>query len=564
MNIKKALVIVACTLPAVSARANAEFTATHGMVVVTTGTPAAQAGIEVLKRGGTAMDAALTAAMLQPCLAAGSYVSYAGILNIVYFDAASARVYNLSAGFNTVKGETDPLSIPGISTADLLSKNLRAFHSAASGRTALVPGFLAGIEAAHRRFGKRPFAELVLPAIRCAEQGFPLSKELAGMMASRREILERLPGTKAIFTADGEFPRANQVFRQPALAASLREILRQGPGAYIYHGAWARAFVEAVQQEGGKMTLEDLAAYQPTWIEPVHGKYNGFDVYAHGLPSSGGLGLIEGLNLATAAQLSDMPPYRDSPLALYWTLQFAKLSSILSAPGVAPQLGKAYGLDLTPESRLTPATAGKLWELVQTGRIPTVPRPNYPAHSDAVVAVDAQGNVAALVHSINTVLWGSTGIFVGGISVPDSAAFQQAAIAAIAPGSRLPDSTSPGIALKNGKPVLGFSAIGEGVPTRTLAALIDTLGHGMTPRQAIASPSLGGFDYSKASAGVIGITVGAGDFSDEYLTELRRLGQPVAVDNDQRGYWIGVAIEGKQRRAGALRELGIAAPPQGY
>jgi gamma-glutamyltranspeptidase/glutathione hydrolase len=564
MNTQKLFTIAACALLAVSAHANEEFTTAHGMVVVTTGTPAAAAGIEALKHGGTAMDAALTAAMLQPCLAAGSYVSYAGILNVVYFDAASGRVYNLSAGFNTVKGETDPLSIPGIATADLLSKNLRAFHSTASGRTALVPGFLAGVEAAHRRFGKRPFAELVQPAIRCAVQGFPLSKELAGMMASRREVLERLTDTKAIFNVDGELPRANQVFRQPALAATLREISRQGPSAYIYRGAWARAFVEAVQQEGGKMALEDLATYQPTWIEPVHGMYNGFDVYAHGLPSSGGLGLIEGLNLATAAQLSHMPPYRDSPLALYWTLQFAKLSSILSAPGVAPQFGKAYGLDLTPESRLTPETAAKLWEFVRTGRIPSVPKPTYPAHSDAVVAVDAQGNVAALVHSINTVLWGSTGIFVGGISIPDSAAFQQAAIAAIAPGSRLPDSTSPGIALKNGKPVLGFSAIGEGVPTRTLAALVDTLGHGMTPRQAIASPSLGGFDYSKASAGVIGITVGAGEFSDEYLTELRRLGQPVAVDDDQRGYWIGVAIDGEQRRAGALRELSIAALPQGY
>src|SRR5690348_13001169 len=98
MNTRQTLAIAASTLLAFSAHASEEFTATHGMVVVTTGTPAAEAGVQALKHGGTAMDAALTAAMLQPCLAAGSYVSYAGILNIVYFDAASARVYNLSAG----------------------------------------------------------------------------------------------------------------------------------------------------------------------------------------------------------------------------------------------------------------------------------------------------------------------------------------------------------------------------------------------------------------------------------------------------------------------------------
>ena len=153
------------------AEAAPEVTASRGMVVTTTGKGAAEAGVGALKKGGTAMDAAMTAAMMQPCLAMGSYVSYAGIINVVYFDAASGKVFNLDGAFNTVLGETAPLTIPGIDLAALAAGGLNAFKSTPSGRTALVPGFLAGVEAAHRRFGKRPFAEIVAPAIRCAEEG---------------------------------------------------------------------------------------------------------------------------------------------------------------------------------------------------------------------------------------------------------------------------------------------------------------------------------------------------------------------------------------------------------
>ena len=196
-----ALISAAACILLAGGEAKAEVTADHGMVVTTSGTGAAAAGVEALKKGGTAMDAAMTAAMLQPCRAAGSYVSYAGIINVVYFDAASGKVFNLNGSFNTVLGETEPLTIPGIDPAALASGGLNAFTSAPSGRTALVPGFLAGVEAAHRRFGKRPFADIVAPAIRCADQGMVLTPELAGMMKSREAVLRRRPETRAIFTS---------------------------------------------------------------------------------------------------------------------------------------------------------------------------------------------------------------------------------------------------------------------------------------------------------------------------------------------------------------------------
>jgi len=355
----------------------------------------------------------------------------------------------------------------------------------------------------------------------------------------------------------------DELKRRAAAAAK-----KQGVTPHIYRGAWGQALVDAVQAEGGRMTAADLEAYRPLWVEPAHTTFNGYEVYANGPPSSGGVDLAQSLNLATAAGLTRQSSYKDSPLTFFWQLQFVKTGVILSSPGVAPQLEKALGLDLSPQGRVRQETADKLWVLLQAGRMPSVPAPRAPvsAHSDAIVATDARGNLAAVVHTINTVNWGSTGIFVGGISIPDSAAFQQPVIASIKPGARLPESVSPGIALKDGKPALGFSCIGVGVPMRTLGAVIDTLGFGMTPQQAIASPAHGGFDYSKFAAGEIGAVIGQGEFSADYLRRLHELGQTTREDDLQRGFWIGIGIDAKSGllRGGALREMQMGGGAAGY
>src|SRR5579863_1111466 len=131
------------------------------MVSGTSNPFAVHAGLEALKNGGTAADAALTTALTQIALFAGATISYAGIMTAVYFDASSGKVHTLNAAYNTLKNERWAFTIPGMGK-----------HS---GRTALVPGFMAGVQALHHRFGKLPFATLFEPAIRIAEDGFCLS-----------------------------------------------------------------------------------------------------------------------------------------------------------------------------------------------------------------------------------------------------------------------------------------------------------------------------------------------------------------------------------------------------
>lgn len=537
--------------------ATPEVTAPHAMVVASSGDGAANAGLELLKRGGTAMDAAMAVAIAQPCHAMGSFVSYAGIITLVYFEASSGKVYSLDGGYNTVREEKNPLTIPGPG-GDLVALSNGGPASQPSGRTALVPGFFAGVEAAHKRFGKRPFAEIVAPGIRCAEQGFALTQYDYGLIRARHEVLERLPETKAIFTKpDGSDYQVGDLFKQPALARTLRAVSKQGARQYIYRGEWGKKFVAAVQREGGFMTLEDLQAYEPTWSDAIHGAFNRYEIYSLGQPIVSGFAMIQSLQLIEKAGLVQMPPYARDPSALFRLLQVSKFGTMLANPDGSAQLARQLRIDLSPDARQQAGTSDALWSALQEGKVPMVKAIPATEHTDAIVAVDAMGNVAAVVHSINTVNWGSTGLFIDGVSIPDSASFQQRVIASLPPGGRLPAEVNPGMVLKDGKVVLGFGATGLGSMTRSIAVLLNVLGHGMTPQEAIDEPSLGDFEFNRGPPPEVVATVGQGEFEDAYLNSLRELGQGTRVSNSARGYWLGVAIDPKtgMRHAGIMREF---------
>ena len=546
-----------------------EAIAGRGMVTGTTGSAAVEAGVDMLRQGGSAADAVAATALAQICLAAGSWVSYAGIYTMVYFEASTGKIYNLNAGFNTIQAEDDPHGIPGPKLGDLSKGGLSAFQYEASGRTALTPGFMAGIEATHRRFGKLPLQAIFDPAIRYAEEGFAWTAGHAQQYAFRSSVLSRLPHTREIFAkADGSTYGPGENFRQPALARTLRRAGTEGIREYLYCGEWAEALVAAVRADGGRMTMADLRDYEVIWSQPTHASYHGYDIYSHGLPAAGGVCLSEAMNLAEISELSSKGRYSDSPEALFWLAQIAKPAfAVGSAPTVdAADLQAAIhslGIDLSLSSRLEKSTSKALWDAIKSGRLPGIGTPpEVPAHSDSVVAIDQWGNMAAVVHSINTVSWGSTGIFVEGISIPDSASFQQHAVAAAGPGRRLPDPTNPGLVLRNGKPVMAFGSIGAGLHIRTLGSLIAVLDYGLTPQQAINQPSIGCFEMG----GIGRLTVGVKEFPPEFLKAVRDLGQDVVESDSLRGYWIGIQIDPVTRglHGGAIRELAMGGRAVGY
>ena len=306
--------------------------------------------------------------------------------------------------------------------------------------------------------------------------------------------------------------------------------------------------------------MRDMESYDVIWSEPVVSDYHGYDVYVHGLPAAGGVNTLEALALADLAGIHEMPHYSESAEATFWLSAITRPAMSLTYAGDA--LGQAMNLDLSYASRLNRETTQALWVIIRGGQFPGVGLPEKPAHSDGVVVVDKDGNVAAMVHSINTVSWGTNGLNVDGISIPDSAAIQVAAVAATKPGERLPDPTNPGLVLKDGKPYLGFASIGAGLHQRTTAALVSVLDFGMTPQEAINAPAFGFlvFGSDPASTEARPQTFGVGDLSDEMKAELEGMGMEVKEDNSLRGYWIGIAIDPDtgQLSGGGPREFDIS------
>ena len=404
------------------------------MIAGVTNPFAVHAGMEMLKAGGSAADASLTTVLAQVALNAGAAVSYAGILTAVYYDAGSMKVYSLNAGWNTPKDEIDPRSIPSMGTA--------------SGRTALVPGFMAGVQALHDRFGRRPLAELFEPTIWLAENGFPLTPVIDTWRRSQKSSIERLSETRKVFQNDaGEYYSEGDTFRQRQLAGVLKSVASDG-AKYMYEGEWAHHFVDDIQHEGGKITLQDMASYQVIWTEPARATYHGYEVTSMGLPNLGGLQTLSALKLAEAANVRG--DYRSSADSLYSLIQIAHIEAVVAFTP-AERLDTLFpGIDPAPESRLSNATTKRLLKVLRNKNWfsnVAAGKPT-PKHSSGVVVVDEQGNVAAILHSCNCLLWGSTGIFVGGISIPDAASFQQDAIARAGRGVRLPETTNPLIVSK--------------------------------------------------------------------------------------------------------------------
>src|SRR5262245_49102431 len=250
----------------------------NGVVVGTSSPLSVAAGLEILKKGGTAADAAMAISLAQVVECGGSYVSHAGILGMVYYDAATGKVHSLNAAYDTPREEKDPLKIPG--------------RGKPSGRTALVPGFMAGVQAAHERFGKLPRKDVFAPAVTMAEDGIKVSPLLARFLQSKSAVLSRRPETKRIFTsADGRFLVEGENIRQAELARTLKHIAEDG-ASYMYTGPWAEHFVAEVRKEGGKITMEDMKAYRVIWEEPIRTDTRGCQVCVPGFSSQGGVAMI--------------------------------------------------------------------------------------------------------------------------------------------------------------------------------------------------------------------------------------------------------------------------------
>jgi gamma-glutamyltranspeptidase/glutathione hydrolase len=238
--------------------------------------------------------------------------------------------------------------------------------------------------------------------------------------------------------------------------------------------------------------MEDMRSYQAEWEEPLSTTFGGNTVFVPGKGNEGGRQLLEALNLMEELRLDQKRPYWKDPGA------FGELSRIMQfvevGPYVTPEVAayrRKNGLSFSPEDRTTKAYAKAMAPMIEEMQGPgPAPAQENPHHSAGVVVIDRWGNVAALVHSINTVPWGSTGIVVGGIPVSDAAGFQQSRLAIVKPGDRVPDDMGPSIALEGKKPVLATATVGTSEIPETARILLGILGEHLDLQTLLAAPPL--------------------------------------------------------------------------
>ncbi len=269
-----------------------EVIAPHGMAC-TSQPLATQIALDILKKGGTAIDAAIAAdaalGLIEPT---GSGIG--GDLFAIVWDAKTKKLYGLNSSGPSPKS---------LSLDYFLKKGYK--HIPALGPLPVtVPGCVDGWFELHKKFGKLPITEILQPAIEYAEKGFPVSELIAYYWERNARILQKYPNFKEIYMPNGHAPQKGEVFRNPYLANTLKKIAKGGRDAF-YKGEIAHTIADFMKSQGGFLSYDDLANYHAEWVEPISTNYRGYDVWE--LPPNGqGTAVLQMLNILENYDIKSM------------------------------------------------------------------------------------------------------------------------------------------------------------------------------------------------------------------------------------------------------------------
>ncbi len=451
---------------------------------------AAQVALEVLRQGGNAVDGAvaLSAALGVLC---PNYTGFGG------------------GGFMMIwkPGMEAPEVLDYRETApDRAYTGMFATRGQASTRGALavaVPGLVAGLAEALARFGSLPWADLLAPAIRIAEEGTPVAGNLIHCIRDRQRMLGLYREASRLFLGpSGQGPRLGDIWRFPDLAATLRRLAQEGPREF-YEGETARRVVAEIQRGRGCLSMRDLARYQPVWRRALRGTYRGYEVYTLPPPSGGGIQILQMLKLL---EPFDFSPQEAGSAATFhlqaevMRLSFAERATSLTDPDFHP---------VPVEEMLDPRRLARLGAELDPGRtrglgeLSLLESPPVPPQSTvSYVVTDPTGGWVVATESVN--LWfGSlvvppgTGLVLNNVmddfsrvpGTPDAFGLVSSGRNRVQPGKRPASSSAPALVFREGRPRMAVgSAGGPRIPTSVLQVLMNVLDHGHSPLQALMQP----------------------------------------------------------------------------
>lgn len=446
--------------------------ARHGMVAAAHPL-AVQIGVEVLKKGGTAVDAAIAVnaalGFLEP-ISCG----IGGDLFALVWDAKSGTLYGLNASGRA----------PRALTADKVPPEPDGTIPLYTPFAWTVPGAADGWFELHAKFGRLPMAEVLAPAIRSAREGEPVPQVIAAAWERSVGVFKGKPGFAATFLPGGRAPREGEVFRNPDLARAYETLAKEGRDAF-YRGTIARALVDFSRRNGGFFSEEDLAAHRSEWVEPISTEYRGATVYE--LPPNGqGIAALQILNILEGFDLRAMG--RDS--AAFWhtmveakKLAFEDRARYVADPGfakmpVAGLLSKSYARE---RARLIdPARASR--------RLEAGHPPLAQGDTTYLAVADAEGNMVSLIQS-NYTGFGSGYVVEGwGFGLQDRGGLfdlKPGLPNSLEPGKRPFHTIIPAFAMRGGKPWLAFGVMGGDMqPQGHAQVIVNLVDFGMNLQEA--------------------------------------------------------------------------------
>ena len=499
MKIKLLVVLLVVTLSVPVSLAREPVRARHGMVA-STNEVASRVGVDIMKRGGNAVDAAIAVAFaLQVTHPAAGNLGGGGFMMIRLKDgrttaidyremapAAAHRDVYLDKNGNLIEGEGG--SLVGY-------------------RATGVPGTVRGMELALKKYGsgKLTWAQLVEPARRLAGAGFTVTYELARSLYNERKYLSQYAETKRIYLKGGQFYKEGELFRQPELAATFARLQRFGPNEF-YEGETARLIVADMKRNNGLMTMDDLRGYVAKERAPVRGNYRGHEIISMPPPSSGGAVLIEMLNILEGFDLQKMEA---SSSDRYHLMAEAMRRAFADR---AEYMGDSDFVKVPVQGLIDKAYATTLRTTINSDRASTSAevRAGRPAgyESDETThftVVDAEGNAVSNTYTLNN-SYGSAAVakgtglllndemddFAAKPGTPNMYGLIQGERNAVAPKKRPLSAMTPTIVLRKDG-TLWFTVGSPGGPTiinTVLCVITNVIDYEMNIQQAIDFPRI--------------------------------------------------------------------------
>ncbi|NLN17010.1 MAG: gamma-glutamyltransferase [Firmicutes bacterium] len=433
---------------------------------------AVQGGLAVLEAGGNAMDAAVAAAAIS-WVVMPDMCGPGGDLFIIGYQDGKLWALN---GCGEAPGKAEANFFASLGLRQMPLDGLLS---------ASVPGAVAGLVAAHARYGSLPWEKLLEKAIFFAERGFPVSHRLYNSIINQRAKLEKFPEAAALFLPGGRPLRPGEILRQPDLAATLRTLARDGSDPF-YRGRIAEKLLALSAKEEGLFTGEELAAHASEFYEPISITYRGYRIYQNRPPSQGVI-MLEALGILDNFPLSSLG--FDDPDKLHLVAESLKIA-FRDRNGL---LGDPRFVDVPLGRLLAAQYVQSLAEAIDLNRASFYSGPHAAGDTTSFVIVDGEGRGVSFIHS-NSIPFGSGMIIPGTGILLNNRAGRSFTLAeghpnCIAPGKRPMHTLNTYIVTKEDKLwLLGNTPGGDGQVQWNLQVLSCLIDHNYNPRQAAGAP----------------------------------------------------------------------------